>query len=123
MSRRADRASSVGGVGAWRLNPPCDAVVLIVAVALMMVALMAGLPTPRPSAKTLAAVFPPWWSQTRILKAGLPVGDIAAMGAAPFVIVLHVRTASAEQTLRRAGALLVIDPARFGVCERQEEQS
>lgn len=66
----------------------------------------------------VAAVFPPWWSATRVGEAAASAGNIAGAGGAPFVIILRGDPADLSRRTRAAGALMLIDPALAGVCAR-----
>ena len=64
----------------------------------------------------IAAVFPPWWSPAQTVAAAGAAGDIAASGAAPFILILRGDPIDLAQRTRSAGALLVLDPDMAGVC-------
>lgn len=63
-----------------------------------------------------AGVFPPWWSQSGVLAAAARAGDITAVGAAPFVVVVRSSNGPAAPRLRAAGALLSLNPGLAGLC-------
>jgi hypothetical protein len=63
-----------------------------------------------------AGVFPPWWSQVSILEAASRAGDITAMGAAPFVVVVRSSHGPAAPRLRAAGAFLSLNAGLAGLC-------
>jgi hypothetical protein len=83
---------------------------------LAVIGALTGLPSPRADAVTLAAVFPPWWTQVRIWRAAVSAGDVADIGGLRFVLVLHARNAVLAAQLRHAGALLILDPRSLGAC-------
>lgn len=66
----------------------------------------------------LAAVFPPWWSPAQVVGAAGAAGDIAGVGAVPFIVILRGPPATLAQHARSAGALLLLDPALAGACAR-----
>jgi hypothetical protein len=70
---------------------------------------------PRPGDRLLAAVYPPWWSDTRIAGAAASAGDIAAAGGVRNILVIHGDPSGLAMRLRRSGALLVLggDAARL----------
>lgn len=70
---------------------------------------------PRDSALA-AGVFPPWWSQSGVLAAASRAGDITAVGAAPFVVVVRSPEGPAAPRLRAAGALLSLNAGLAGLC-------
>jgi hypothetical protein len=63
-----------------------------------------------------AGVFAPWWSQSRILDAASNAGEITAVGAVPFVVMIHASHGAAAPRLRAAGAWLSLDPGLAGLC-------
>jgi len=50
-------------------------------------------------------------------------GQIAAIGSAPFIVILRGDPADLAQRARSAGALLVLDPDLAGVCAPKEALS
>ena len=66
----------------------------------------------------VAAVFPPWWSPSHVVGAAGSAGDVAGVGAAPFVVILRGDPADLSRRARSAGALLLLDPALAGACAR-----
>jgi hypothetical protein len=63
----------------------------------------------------VAAVFPPWWSAARTVSAAASAGDIAGIGGAPFVVILHGDPQRLTDRARSAGALLILgaNPGSF----------
>lgn len=80
--------------------------------------LAAMLPAAPANAVTLAAVFPPWWSQAQVWRAALSTGDVVDVGGSRFVLVLHSSASGLAARLCRAGALLILDPLAMGPCAR-----
>lgn len=68
----------------------------------------------------VAAVFPPWWSVAQSVSAAGSAGSIAAVGGAPFIVILRGDPTDLAQRARSAGALLVLDPDLAGVCAPKE---
>lgn len=66
----------------------------------------------------VAAVFPPWWSPAQVVGAAGSAGDIAGVGAAPFIVIVRGDPAGLSQRVRSAGALLLLDPVLAGACAR-----
>lgn len=85
------------------------------AIALAVFALM--LPAPR--ADAVAAVFPPWWTQQRAIKAAVGAGEVLGAGGAGFVVIVRAPSRAARQQLHRAGALALLDPTGFAPCGEQ----
>ena len=71
----------------------------------------------------VAAVFPPWWSMAQSVSAAGSAGSIAAVGGAPFIVILRGDPVDLAQRARSAGALLVLDPDLAGVCAPKEALS
>lgn len=71
----------------------------------------------------VAAVFPPWWSVARSVSAAGSAGTIAAVGGAPFIVIVRGDPADLTQRARSAGALLILDPDLAGVCAPKETLS
>ena len=70
---------------------------------------------PRDPAR-IAAFFPPWWSQTRIVEAAASAGQILGGGGAPFVVILHGDPLSLARHARDAGAWVVTGADPAGLC-------
>jgi hypothetical protein len=71
----------------------------------------------------VAAVFPPWWSAAQALGAAGSAGDVAGVGAVPFIVIVRGSPADLSQRVRSAGALLLLDPALAGACARPAQNS
>jgi hypothetical protein len=72
---------------------------------------------PRPGDDVVAVIFPPWWSLDRSLAAAATAGAaIVRTGAVPAIVVVQAVGADRMQRLRRAGALLLIDPRAVAAC-------
>ena len=85
------------------------------AVAASLVATAALAYAPR-TANGFAAVFPPWWSTAQAMNAAVSAGDITGVGALPFILILRSDAPGLEARLKRAGALILLDPRAAGVC-------
>lgn len=83
------------------------------------VAFEAGPRTPR----QIAAVFPPWWSQARVLAAAGEAGAITAIGGARNVVVVVADDDLLPGRLSAAGALLQLNPSLTGLCAEPSDQS
>ena len=91
---------------------------LVITVLAMMLGLFAAVGVnaqPRDPSR-VAAIFPPWWSAGQAMGAAGAAGEIAAVGTAPFILILRGDPADLAQRARAAGALLVLDPDLAGVC-------
>lgn len=71
----------------------------------------------------IAAVFPPWWTSAQAVTAAASAGDIAAVGGAPFILILRGDATDLARRARSAGALLILDPDLAGVCAPKEARS
>jgi len=65
-----------------------------------------------------AAVFPPWWSSQRSLDAAARAGAITGLGAVPFIVLLRASDPGLAARAHAAGALVLVDSARNGLCLR-----
>lgn len=79
----------------------------------MILAFGAG---PLPGDRFLAAVYPPWWSDARIAGAAGSAGDIAAVGGARNILVIHGDPVGFATRVRRSGALLVLGGEAARLC-------
>lgn len=70
---------------------------------------------PRDS-QVAAGVYPPWWSQAQVLSAAARAGDIAAVGAVPFVVVVRSPRGPAADSLAVSGALFSLDAGLARLC-------
>lgn len=92
----------------------------MVAIAVLTLApIVSASAAPRDPARA-AAIFPPWWSPAHVLRAGYAAGDITAIGGAPFVVVVQGAPETLAADLRKAGALLILEPSALGVCGVKE---
>lgn len=71
----------------------------------------------------VAAIFPPWWSVAQSISAAGSAGDIAAVGGAPFIIILRGDPVDLARRARASGALMILDPVLAGVCAPKETLS
>lgn len=97
----------------------------VVGVAVSLLAAVAVEAQPRTPGR-VAAVFPPWWSAAQVIGAAGSAGDVAGVGAVPFIVILRGQpekglAADLSQRARSAGALLLLDPALAGACARPQE--
>ncbi len=58
----------------------------------------------------LAAVFPVWWTAPHSFAAAGSAGDVAAVGAFSFVLIVRSQNPGLAARLRAAGAFLLLDP-------------
>lgn len=93
--------------------------ITILAILLGLFSAVAVNAAPRDPAR-VAAVFPPWWSVAQNISAAGSAGQIAAVGSAPFIVILRGDPADLAQRARAAGALLVLDPDLAGLCAPKE---
>jgi hypothetical protein len=68
--------------------------------------------------QSAAAIFPPWWSPAAAFAAAGSVGEVARTGAVSSILIVHSSAPDLADRLRKAGALLVLDPIRLSQCER-----
>ena len=104
------------------MNSPFAIWVMMVTASLAM--LVAALPGPSfGQDASIAALFPPWWSQERVLRAATSAGDLVDSGGWTSVAVLRFADNRLPDRLRKAGALLILDAESLGcfTVVRQEE--
>jgi len=63
-----------------------------------------------------AGVFPPWWPAERVIAAAAAAGPVSAASRQPFVVVVRAPGGGVAARLRRAGAILVLDPGLAHAC-------
>lgn len=63
-----------------------------------------------------AGVFPPWWTPAQVFVAASAAGPVSAASRRPFVVVIRAPDGDVAGRLRRAGALLVLDPGLARAC-------
>jgi hypothetical protein len=80
----------------------------VIASASAAVLVVAG--SPARDGREAAGVFPPWWTQGRVMAAAGAAGEIRQLGGVPFVIVVHDPAGRAPERLRRSGALFSVAP-------------
>ena len=66
--------------------------------------------------QSAAAIFPPWWSPAEAFAAAGSAGEVARTGALSSILIVHSQAPDLAGRLRRAGALLVLDPVRLAQC-------
>ncbi len=64
----------------------------------------------------VAALFPPWWTPSHVLRAGAGAGDVLGFGGLPTVIVLHTDQPGLSARAMAQGALLTFARTRRGLC-------
>lgn len=86
-------------------------------IAMLAVALFALLAPATEGHARVAAVFPPWWT-ARDVMASLHGTDAVILrdGIAPSVLLVSSPTPDLARRLRRAGALLTLDPTAASGC-------
>ena len=72
--------------------------------------------------QTAAAVFPPWWSAAEAFAAAGSAGEVARAGALSSILIVHSKEPALADRLRKAGALLVLDPERLALCAQSTVQ-
>jgi hypothetical protein len=102
-------------VGASTRGATALAWATLVSIALSSL-VVAGFTTARPRSDKLAVVFPPWWSAERSLAAAAEVAPVSGLGALPFIVAVQARDARVRGRLIGAGAVLVLDGAKFSFC-------
>jgi hypothetical protein len=73
--------------------------------------------SPEADAQSAAAIFPPWWSPAQAFAAAGSAGEVARKGAFSSVLIVHSTEPALAERLRKAGALLILDPIRLALCE------
>ena len=80
-----------------------------------MVGLSLGLPE---GAQAAAIVFPPWWTASRTLSAiAFADATIVRSGGLPAILIVRPSADQGLRQLRRAGALLIVNPIALGWCQ------
>ena len=112
-----DQAGAPTEAGRARVVTSTAGLVMVVGatiLATLFIAVAAGA-APRDPAR-IAAVFPPWWTAAETASAAASAGQIAGVGAAPFILILRGESGRLEPGLRAAGAWLLLDPEAAGGC-------
>lgn len=68
-------------------------------------------------ADRVAVIFPPWWTNARIIDAAASAGDIAGAGAHPSILIVASHTPGLGGRLRKAGAVALFSPGLAGQCD------
>lgn len=86
-------------------------------IAMLCVAVFGALAPKAEAGMSVAAIFPPWWD-ARDVMAGLADADavILRQGVTSSVLLLSSDTSGLPQRLRKAGALLIVDPKAAAGC-------
>ncbi|MHB8285369.1 MAG: hypothetical protein ACYDD1_11910 [Caulobacteraceae bacterium] len=84
------------------------------AICMLSLAVSAGAAVPA-NARQVAALFPPWWSAPKVFAHAASAGEIVQVGA-PFVVILRSDQPGLTGRLRRAGAVLLLNPLGVGPC-------
>jgi hypothetical protein len=101
--------SSRSGWPAW-LNAAALLVASVIAVAALSF-------QPSPDSEVVAVVFPPWWSTQHIFEAAASAdASIIRTTAIAAVVVVRPDQHAGMERLRKAGALLAIDPQAIAGC-------
>lgn len=92
---------------------------LLIALAICAVLLPAALATAAPRTPfAVAAVFPPWWSSSRIEAAADALGQVRGRGATDNIVIIY-GGGDLVGKARRGGALWLLDPEAAGVCRTE----
>lgn len=92
-----------------------DAVAWGIAPLAIVASLAAAMPGPAfGRSESIAAVFPPWWHQSRVFQAAAGAGPLLDTGQASFVVVVGFSDPGVADRLRSAGALILLDAAAVG---------
>jgi hypothetical protein len=114
---RGGRQEKVGEAGGRRVAP--FAVACAATFGGLALVVGAGL-APHGDGRVVA-VFPPWWSQARALRAAASAGRVAGVGDMRNVVLLKGESAGLERRASAAGALLLLDPTAAVGCVRVAE--
>jgi hypothetical protein len=99
-------------------DPPAgrnrSALVIGSAICILSLAVSAGAVVPA-DARQVAVLFPPWWSAPKVFAHAASAGEIVQVGA-PFVLILRSDQPGLSARLRRAGAVLLLNPLGVGPC-------
>ncbi|MHB8287507.1 MAG: hypothetical protein ACYDD1_22920 [Caulobacteraceae bacterium] len=91
-----------------------SAVLIGSAICVLSLAVSVGAVVPA-NATQVAALFPPWWSAPKVFAHAAGAGQIVQVGA-PFVVILRSDQPGLSARLRRAGAVLLLNPLGVGPC-------
>lgn len=72
--------------------------------------------SPDPGATVVAAAFPPWWSSAEVFSAVAESGSTIVRGTSLDSMVVVRTNFGGAMSLRRAGAVWLIDPAAVSAC-------
>lgn len=67
-------------------------------------------------AGNIVEIFPPWWPPERSLIAASSAGPVLGSGAFSFMVAVRGKSTDDQARLRAAGAILILDGARFPFC-------
>jgi hypothetical protein len=96
---------------------------LIVSAFIGLAGLFAALAAPTAhDPSSAAAIFPPWWSAAEAFAAAGSAGEVTRIGAFASVLIVHSKAPALADRLRKAGALLILDPVQLALCERSIAQ-
>lgn len=100
-------------------------ILVSVAMALATVpAVLAAVPEPQiQSTDSIAAVFPPWWSQRRVLETVADTANLLDVGVWPSVVVLRFTDQNLATRLRERGAFLIIDSEFAGCLSSRDKRN
>jgi hypothetical protein len=90
------------------------ALALTFGICMLSLAVSAGAIVPAGAAR-IAAVFPPWWTAPKIFVRAASAGEIVQVGA-PFVVILQSDRPGLSARLKRAGAILLLNPLGVRPC-------
>jgi hypothetical protein len=78
---------------------------------------IASLAVLRPGdARNVTAIFPPWWTAEQSLIAASSAAPVLGAGSFPFMVAVKGGSPDVEESLRAAGAVLIVDGRRFRFC-------
>jgi hypothetical protein len=89
--------------------------VWLAAMVIALAGIVAALPEPSfAGSRSVAAFFPPWWSQARVIRSAASAGSLLDVGGWSSVAVFAFSDADLARRLRDAGAILLVDAATIG---------
>lgn len=66
--------------------------------------------------RSIAGVFPPWWTSRDVVTAAGAAGSIVRLGTLPFIVVVRSDSSDVAARLKASGALFNFDPLGISGC-------
>lgn len=66
--------------------------------------------------RSVAGVFPPWWTSRDVIAAAGTAGSIVRLGTLPFIVVVRSDSSDVAARLTASGSLFNFDPLGISGC-------